>query len=57
MRAAPAIAKLLLPVAAVFLAFSLQAVTHDVAKAWRCRPDGFETRYEREDACRIESWR
>ena len=57
MQPALAVAKLLLPAAAVVLALSLQAVTNDVAKAWRCRPDPLATDYEWADACRSGSWR
>ena len=57
MKFALAAAKMLLATGAVILAFSLQAVSHDVAKAWRCRPDTFATSYERADACRPEGWR
>ena len=51
------VAKVLLCAGAVILIFSPQAVTHDAAKAWRCRSDSLMTRYERADSCRPESWR
>ena len=57
MRFALALAKLILVAGVIALVFSFQAVTHDLAKAWRCRPDDRATRYERADACRPESWR
>ena len=57
MRRLIAAAKVLLSAAGVMLVFSLQAVTHDVSKSWRCRRDTFATTYERADACRPESWR
>ena len=57
MRRAWIVAKMLLSFGAGALVFSLQAVTHDVTKAWRCRPDSYATAYEHADACRSESWR
>lgn len=57
MRLPLALAKVFLSAAAVASIFSLQALTHDAVKGWRCRPDGMATSYEREDVCRPEAWR